>query len=88
MEALWDSNALSQRPEAGTWHVIQTAYAKIPGRSLHSQHLEGVLDTEIEDAGRTPDSTTCGEEVDEVTKSITEGEGCAVPDFAPNEGTS
>ena len=42
---------------------------------------EGVLATEIGEAGRTPDSTTCGEDVDEVTKSITEREGFAMPDF-------
>ena len=49
---------------------------------------EGVLATEIWDAGRTPDSTTYREGVDEVTKSITEGYGLVVPNFAPEKTVS
>ena len=49
---------------------------------------EGVLATEIGDAGRTLDSTTYGEGVNEVTKSITEGFEFAAPNFVPKETVS
>ena len=42
---------------------------------------EGVLATEIGEVGRTPNSAASGGEVDEVTRSITEGVGLAMPDF-------
>ena len=47
-----------------------------------------VLATEIRDVGRTPDSTTCGEGVDEVQKSMIEGAGFAIPAFALKETVS
>ena len=49
---------------------------------------EGVLATEIGDAGRAPGSATCGERVDEVTKSMTKWDGFAVADCELKEGTS
>ena len=49
---------------------------------------ERVLAIEIGDARRTPHSTTCGEGVDEVTKSMIKGAGFAMPDFALKETVS
>ena len=56
-----------------------------PGACPSLPAWEGVRATKTRDAGRTPYSITCREEVNEVTKSITEGYGFTVPDFASKE---
>ena len=87
MEALSASNASG---EHGWWGCCGSILRQM--RNLGALPpfpvWEGVLTTKIGDAGRTPDSITYGEGVDEVTKSMIEGAGFVMPDFALKETMS
>ena len=79
MAKIWGGNAVVM----AAWVKFENPVAFPPFPAW-----EGVLATKIGDVGRTPHSTNYGEEVDEVTKSITECYGFAVPDFASKETVS
>ena len=84
MEALWASNAFCDRGVACNPDSICENSRALPPFPT----WEGVVATEIGDAGRAPGFATCGEAVEGVTKSMTDLDGFAVPDFAPKQNVS